>query len=276
MMKNPDERPTPQELYDTDPFLQAAKRTPVDLEQWAVNMMERHNRKSHLAPQLSPATKALLRGEETPGTATMRSAQATPTSGVIPISSGAANGSSGSARPFPLRTASAQSVNESMNLPIRQAPIGRSGRPDTAGDERGDGGYRRPTPSQKPGMLVPLFASLCAKVECVLDPGSSACLHARVHSVTGSRLLQRSPLHLIAHYPGLTLRTAFEECCSPGDPDILSFCTGLSQTVSRVIEPDLARSQSRPLSEDPQVRYSCILKIHGDSSLAQQESDRRK
>ncbi len=46
-------------------FLQAAKRTPVDLEDWAVNMMERHNRKSHLAPQLSPSTQALLRGEPT-------------------------------------------------------------------------------------------------------------------------------------------------------------------------------------------------------------------
>ncbi|KYG49662.1 hypothetical protein M433DRAFT_965 [Acidomyces richmondensis BFW] len=50
LMKNPDERPTPQELYDADPFLQAAKRTPVDLAQWAVGMMEKHNRKSHLAP----------------------------------------------------------------------------------------------------------------------------------------------------------------------------------------------------------------------------------
>jgi len=48
-------------LQDNDPFLQAAKRTPVDLEAWSVSMMERHNRKSHLAPQLSPSTRALLR-----------------------------------------------------------------------------------------------------------------------------------------------------------------------------------------------------------------------
>ncbi|TKA49752.1 hypothetical protein B0A54_00421 [Friedmanniomyces endolithicus] len=98
LMKNPAQRPTPQELYDTDPFLQAAKRTPVDLEQWAVSMMEKHNRKSHLAPMLSPATQALLRGEDvTPGTAsTVRSmgssrhtasTQPTPTSGEIPIGS---------------------------------------------------------------------------------------------------------------------------------------------------------------------------------------------
>ncbi|KAI7202739.1 hypothetical protein D0864_14921 [Hortaea werneckii] len=67
LMKSPDERPTPQELYDNDPFLQAAKRTPVDLEAWAIGLMEKHNRKSHLAPQLSPSTKALLRGEHGEG-----------------------------------------------------------------------------------------------------------------------------------------------------------------------------------------------------------------
>jgi mitogen-activated protein kinase kinase len=56
LLKKPDERPTPRELYDHDGFLQAAKRTPVDLQEWAVSMMERHNRKSYLAP---PAPKSL-------------------------------------------------------------------------------------------------------------------------------------------------------------------------------------------------------------------------
>ena len=56
LLKKPDERPTPRELYDRDNFLQAAKRTPVDLQEWAVAMMERHNRKSYLAP---PAPKSL-------------------------------------------------------------------------------------------------------------------------------------------------------------------------------------------------------------------------
>lgn len=56
LLKDPDERPTPRELYDRDNFLQAAKRTPVDLQEWAVSMMERHNRKSYLAP---PAPKSL-------------------------------------------------------------------------------------------------------------------------------------------------------------------------------------------------------------------------
>ena len=144
LMKNPDERPTPQELYDTDPFLQAAKRTPVDLEQWAVSLMERHNRKSHLVGPLSPNTVALLRGEDTPSTAGSGSAYAssayassasafdrTPTTGDIYISSASSNGSAGpqpasareplgsareplgsarEPRPFPARTSSAQSA----------------------------------------------------------------------------------------------------------------------------------------------------------------------
>lgn len=178
LMKNPDERPTPQELYDTDPFLQAAKRTPVDLEQWAVGMMERHNRKSHLAPQLSPATKALLRGEETPvsyhqqplsSTSTTPHYSSipdrTPTTGEIPISSGSSNGSayppsSAGVRPYPMRTSSAQNANagtspmqgygQQMNLPIRQAPAGatqgRSSRPGTAGSGQGDASYRKAVP----------------------------------------------------------------------------------------------------------------------------------
>jgi len=149
LMKDPNERPTPQELYDTDPFLQAAKRTPVDLEQWAVSMMEKHNRKSHLAPQLSPATKALLRGEDsgahsqqpTPRTATQAGvgSLATPKTstrqhpkaregrdtrdgrdgrdpraleGDIPIASPNVTGASNtSSRPvYPARTSSAQAV----------------------------------------------------------------------------------------------------------------------------------------------------------------------
>ena len=69
-------------------FLAAAKRTPVDLHEWAIQMMERHNRKSHLAPQLSPSTQALLRGETvaSPGLPTsISNASKTPTSGDIPI-----------------------------------------------------------------------------------------------------------------------------------------------------------------------------------------------
>ncbi|KAI0387187.1 kinase-like protein [Hypomontagnella monticulosa] len=85
LSKVPDERPTPQELWDRDPFVQAAKRTPVDLREWAVGMMERDNRKSHLVPQLSPATRDLLRSSDSPTFATDGNAAYTPTSGEIPI-----------------------------------------------------------------------------------------------------------------------------------------------------------------------------------------------
>ncbi|KAM0568736.1 hypothetical protein ACHAP9_002435 [Verticillium nonalfalfae] len=58
LSKVPEERSTPQELFDRDPFVQAAKRTPVNLRDWAVSMMERDNRKSHLAPQLENRRQA--------------------------------------------------------------------------------------------------------------------------------------------------------------------------------------------------------------------------
>ncbi|KAK4131184.1 kinase-like protein [Trichocladium antarcticum] len=66
LYKEPARRPTPQELFDRDSFVQAAKRTPVDLREWACSMMDRDNRKSHLAPQLSPATQELLRSSDSP------------------------------------------------------------------------------------------------------------------------------------------------------------------------------------------------------------------
>jgi mitogen-activated protein kinase kinase len=87
LFKKPDERPTPQELFERDPFVQAAKRTPVDLREWAVGLMERDNRKSHLAPQLSPSTQDLLRSSDSPtynGQPDERGLN-TPTSGEIPI-----------------------------------------------------------------------------------------------------------------------------------------------------------------------------------------------
>ncbi|KAK4991793.1 MAP kinase kinase (MEK) [Elasticomyces elasticus] len=127
LVKDPEKRPTPQELFETDAFLQAAKRTPVDLEVWAVSMMERHNRKSHLAPQLSPATRSLLRGDD----------RSTPSSSVTDttLESGETSSSASSngypvprMRPtYPARTssnltASSPHVQNTMNLPIRPAP----------------------------------------------------------------------------------------------------------------------------------------------------------
>lgn len=124
LMKDPKERPTPRELFDTDPFLQAAKRTPVDLRQWAVAMMEKQNRKSHLGPPLSPSTEALLRSEDNPETAAPPPRR--PSAIAMP-SSTSSNGSSAppTARPsYPVRTSSSQSAGSynQMDLPIRQAP----------------------------------------------------------------------------------------------------------------------------------------------------------
>ena len=53
-------------------------------------MLERDNRKSHLAPQLSPATRALLRSEDSPlGLSNPQDySLPTPTSGDIPIGGG--------------------------------------------------------------------------------------------------------------------------------------------------------------------------------------------
>ncbi|KAL1851827.1 MAP kinase kinase (MEK) [Paecilomyces lecythidis] len=93
LLKKPEERPTPRELYDKDAFLQAAKRTPVDLQEWAVSMMEKHNRKSYLAP---PAPKSLNRDGSRNSGSTSKPASATsgtphppshptPTSGDIPL-----------------------------------------------------------------------------------------------------------------------------------------------------------------------------------------------
>ncbi|KAK2736186.1 MAP kinase kinase (MEK) [Myotisia sp. PD_48] len=58
LLKKPEERPTPRELYDRDAFILAAKRTPVNLREWAISMMDQHNRKSYLAPA---APKAITR-----------------------------------------------------------------------------------------------------------------------------------------------------------------------------------------------------------------------
>lgn len=106
LLKNPDDRPTPKLLYvcnahcienrefvltvkqEKDHFVAAAKRTPVNLQEWAIGLMERENRKSHLAPQLSPSTQALLRGDSTSSPSKESSASSvsrTPTSGEIPI-----------------------------------------------------------------------------------------------------------------------------------------------------------------------------------------------
>jgi mitogen-activated protein kinase kinase len=134
LMKAPEQRPTPQELYDSDPFLQAAKRTPVDLQEWAMSMMDEESR-TNLQAQ-SPTVRSARGGDETPRQSMISPSNRTSTTGETPTS---ANGPS--SRPFPQRTSSANQVTQgsTMNLPIRGS-TSRS-RPETSGGDRDS--YRR-------------------------------------------------------------------------------------------------------------------------------------
>ncbi|KAH6674447.1 kinase-like domain-containing protein [Halenospora varia] len=117
MAKDPAERPTPAELYEREPFVQAAKRTPVDLREWAVGLMEKDNRKSHLAPQLSPSTQQLLRSGDSPTVNPSESTDyslPTPTSGDIPI--GGADVRSAIASPQYVEHGRSPTKNGSMSL----------------------------------------------------------------------------------------------------------------------------------------------------------------
>ncbi|KAK7185594.1 hypothetical protein DPSP01_013578 [Paraphaeosphaeria sporulosa] len=130
LMKDPAERPTPKELYEHDAFLQAAKRTPVDLEAWAVSMIEHNKRKSHLAPSAPSSTvRERLQG---PGSA--------------PHARSDSNGSTSAAPPrpqHPSRTSSSSSAQNIMALPIRPAP--------PPGDRPGSQHLRGP-PNGGPGL----------------------------------------------------------------------------------------------------------------------------
>lgn len=69
--------------------------------------MERHNRKSHLAPQLSPSTQALLRGDPISSPSKESAASKTPTSGEIPIAGDGVKHSPASEQPAVSRVYSA-------------------------------------------------------------------------------------------------------------------------------------------------------------------------
>lgn len=110
-------------------FLAAAKRTPVNLEEWAVQMMERHNRKSHLAPQLSPSTQAVLRGEPTVSPSKELSASTVsqnPTSGDIPIGGEDIKTSPSDELPTVERAVSAD-LNSTGMYPTHSAAFDRQG-----------------------------------------------------------------------------------------------------------------------------------------------------
>lgn len=107
--------------------------------------MERQNRKSHLAPQLSPSTQALLRGESAASPkesiASSATKTATPTSGLIPISGG-------DMKPSP------SSEANTTNTPSSTMSINSAGSrlktPDTNGSSgysaKGSAGLERPFP----------------------------------------------------------------------------------------------------------------------------------
>ncbi|KAK8190373.1 dual specificity mitogen-activated protein kinase [Phyllosticta capitalensis] len=137
LMKDPEQRPTPQELYESDAFILAAKRTPVDLAAWAVSMMERQNRKSHLAPRPHSAkTREMLRSSPNhspPSSASgnhhernhgASSSGQTPRSATSQESSGMRNGDRFDRPSYPVRASSSSALSggQSMQLPIRPAP----------------------------------------------------------------------------------------------------------------------------------------------------------
>ncbi|KAF2871409.1 dual specificity mitogen-activated protein kinase [Massariosphaeria phaeospora] len=115
LSKDPQERPTPRELFDHDAFLQAAKRTPVDLEAWAISMIEHNKRKSHLAPTApSSAVREKLRERSPPSKTPVTSEHK---------HSDVNGASSAPPRPlYPARSSSASSGQNIMSLPIRPAP----------------------------------------------------------------------------------------------------------------------------------------------------------
>jgi mitogen-activated protein kinase kinase len=155
LMKDPKERPTPKELYvstppalpdpptdsvsqDHDAFLQAAKRTPVDLEAWATSMLEHNKRKSHLAPSIpSSNVREKLRERSPPsrrGSADSRQGD-------------------GSAPPrprYPTRTTSSTSEHQ-ISLPMRPAPPsnGSNSRPSSRGPGAGGANGAMPPPMRR-------------------------------------------------------------------------------------------------------------------------------
>ncbi|KAJ4352782.1 MAP kinase kinase (MEK) [Ascochyta clinopodiicola] len=155
LLKDPKERPTPKELFDHDAFLQAAKRTPVDLEAWATSMLEHNKRKSHLAPSVpsSNIREKLQNQEPTPrrGSADIRQQESSSRRGSADVR----QQDHGPAPPrpaYPQRTSSSishhsQSNSQSsqsgqMSLPMRPAPPASNGsnsRPQSRGPPQNGG-----------------------------------------------------------------------------------------------------------------------------------------
>jgi mitogen-activated protein kinase kinase len=95
-----------------------------------VGLMEKNNRKSHLAPMLSPATQELLRGDESPGGDYQDMSQ-TPTAGDILIVGSDIRSTLISPREQIINTINSArtpkangSVGRTATLPMRPAPPG--------------------------------------------------------------------------------------------------------------------------------------------------------
>ncbi|KIW02204.1 uncharacterized protein PV09_06360 [Verruconis gallopava] len=114
LTKDPNLRPTPEELYESDPFIQAAKRTPVDLPAWAVSIMVQNNRKSHLVqPQDSPSASDLPRVNGSSGSSQAQ----TPTFADMDQQMSGLSINPESGRPYPARTSSATNVRNQRAPP---------------------------------------------------------------------------------------------------------------------------------------------------------------
>lgn len=148
LLKDPKERPTPKELYDHDAFLQAAKRTPVDLEAWATSMLEHNKRKSHLTSTVpSGSIREKLQNQEPAprrGSADIRQQGSSSRRGSADVRQD--HGPAPPRPAYPQRTSSSisqhsQSNSQSsqsgqMSLPMRPAPPASNGsnsRPQSRG-----------------------------------------------------------------------------------------------------------------------------------------------
>jgi len=123
------------QIQENDAFVQAAKNTPVNLQDWAVSMLERHQRKSHLPPPISHSQPAILplvpstsrHAQPTlrpPVPSTSRISAPAPSMHLSPQPSSrpadipmaglslGSDSTSNEARPFPVRTSSVQNVSQ--------------------------------------------------------------------------------------------------------------------------------------------------------------------
>lgn len=164
----------------------------MNLRDWAVSLMERDNRKSHLAPLPSPGTQELLLGNDSPDGAAEDRALETPTSGEIPI------------------------VGAIVSSP-RDQHNSVSNRSPTRSDRGGTGSGRSNGPFVHPGLgprvattnSIPQLAALLSPV-----PAATAPVRRSVRTAASSRLRLRCPygllrpvVHFHPHLRGETRRS---------------------------------------------------------------------